>query len=463
MEDTQVLDANSKAGPLQAPEAIDDNAFLNSIQPQNSAPTKNIYGGTPGLVGEKDHASEIANNINKNNYEYKSAVDQSKEPTVTTQSTTRHNVTPETTWKDTMTMDDRFKMTDNADYSWNKLAQERAQSVYNQEATQVLSDYAKSMQAINEAANQAMDQFFSAMYGSNQTADKMGWDGGGQATSEERKTAFLKAATAANMYSKDEMQRYGVESQLSVARMYAEADMKAYALELYQNELDKAVREAELTGFYIAPEASEIMKQEDVAQNILKNPNATKADKDRANKVKSAAYAYYDKLGFEKEWTDPDTGEVIEYPGVKILSMYELEETKRANLRNEELQRQANEIADQARKDANTNAYQLRILQEKQIDRIENMDIENQNRYNAQQNEQWSKLGYFKNGYQPKWVDNNGPVSETGNKITVTTPTGEAKSQNLWKTPNQKYWVWDGSIKEYVEVSKDTKGYNQAG
>ena len=463
MEDTQVLDANSKAGPLQAPEAIDDNAFLNSIQPQNSAPTKNIYGGTPGLVGEKDHASEIANNINKNNYEYKSAVDQSKEPTVTTQSTTRHNVTPETTWKDTMTMDDRFKMTDNADYSWNKLAQERAQSVYNQEATQVLSDYAKSMQAINEAANQAMDQFFSAMYGSNQTADKMGWDGGGQATSEERKTAFLKAATAANMYSKDEMQRYGVESQLSVARMYAEADMKAYALELYQNELDKAVREAELTGFYIAPEASEIMKQEDVAQNILKNPNATKADKDRANKVKSAAYAYYDKLGFEKEWTDPDTGEVIEYPGVKILSMYELEETKRANLRNEELQRQANEIADQARKDANTNAYQLRILQEKTIQRVENMDIENQNRYNAQQNEQWSKLGYFKNGYQPKWVDNNGPVSETGNKITVTTPTGEAKSQNLWKTPNQKYWVWDGSIKEYVEVSKDTKGYNQAG
>lgn len=463
MEDTQVLDANSKAGPLQAPEAIDDNAFLNSIQPQNSAPTKNIYGGTPGLVGEKDHASEIANNINKNNYEYKSAVDQSKEPTVTTQSTTRHNVTPETTWKDTMTMDDRFKMTDNADYSWNKLAQERAQSVYNQEATQVLSDYAKSMQAINEAANQAMDQFFSAMYGSNQTADKMGWDGGGQASSEERKTAFLKAATAANMYSKDEMQRYGVESQLSVARMYAEADMKAYALELYQNELDKAVREAELTGFYIAPEASEIMKQEDVAQNILKNPNATKADKDRANKVKSAAYAYYDKLGFEKEWTDPDTGEVIEYPGVKILSMYELEETKRANLRNEELQRQANEIADQARKDANTNAYQLRILQEKTIQRVENMDRENQERYNSQQNETWSKLGYFKNGYQPKWVDDNGPVSETGNKITVTTKSGEAKSQNLWKTPNQKYWVWDGSIKEYVEVSKDTKGYNQAG
>jgi hypothetical protein len=463
MEDTQVLDANSKAGPLQAPEAIDDNAFLNSIQPQNSAPTKNIYGGTPGLVGEKDHASEIANNINRNNYDYKSAVDASKEPTVTTQSTTKHNVTPETTWSDTMTMDDRFKTSDNADYSWNKLAQERGQSIYNQEATQVLSDYAKSMQAINEAANQAMDQFFSAMYGSNQTADKMGWDGGGQATSEERKTAFLKAATAANMYSKDEMQRYGVDSQLSVARMYAEADMKAYALELYQNELDKAVREAELTGFYIAPEASEIMKQEDVAQNILKNPNATKAEKDRANKVKNAAYAYYDKLGFEKEWTNPSTGEVEEYPGVKILSMYELEETKRANLRNEELQRQANEIADQARKDANANAYELRLLQQEQLNRIETMDIENQNRYNSQKNEEWSKLGYFKNGYQPKWIDNNGPVSESGKKITVTTKTGDTKSQNLWKTPNQKYWVWDGSTKQYIEVDKDTKTYTQAG
>jgi hypothetical protein len=143
--------------------------------------------------------------------------------------------------------------------------------------------------------------------------------------------------------------------------------------------------------------------------------------------------------------------------------MYELEETKRANLRNEELQRQANEIAEQARIDNNNNSYELRKIQQDQLKRIENMDRENQERYNAQQNEVWSQLGYFKNGYQPKWIDNNGPVSESGKKITVTTKTGDTKSQNLWKTPNQKYWVWDGSTKQYIEVDKDTTAYKHAG
>ncbi len=462
-EATKVLDADSKAAPLQQAQKLaeSNNELLNSLYSSRDA----IKGAMQnvGVVGEPDHANDIANNINKENYNYNSSVDQSKDPTVTTQSTTNHAVTNETTWKDTMTMDDQFKMDNDADYNWNKLAEERAQSVYNQEATQVLSDYAKSMQAINEAANQAMDQFFSAMYGSNQTADKMGWDGGGQVSNEERKTSFLKAATAANMFTKDEMQRYGVESQLSVARMYAEADMKAYALELYQDELNKAIREAELTGYYIAPEASEIMKQEKVAQDILNNPNATQAEKDRANKVMSAAYAYYDKLGFEKEKVDPETGKVTKYPGVKILAQYEYEETVRANKESERIQEDANDIARDTYDELKDNNAKLRTIQTNIQTQTENMAIENKNRQNAENNERWSQLGYFKNGYQPKWVDDHGPVSESGNKVTVTTKDGGTAEQNLWKTPDGKYWVWDGSVKEYKEVPKGTSTYKHSG
>ena len=330
---------------------------------------------------------------------------------MTTQSTTRHNVTTETTWNDEYTMDDTYKMDNNADYSWNKLAKEREQTVYEQEASQVLSDYAKSMQSINEAATQAMDQFFSAMYGSNQTMDKMGWDGGGQVISEERKTSFLKAATAANMYTKDELQRYGVESQLQVARMYAEADMKAYALELYQDELDKAVREAELTGWYISPEASEIMKQQDLADKILNNPSSSAADRARAQKVRSAAYAYYDKLGFTKEAIN-EKGETMTYPGVKVLAQYELEETKRANQAAERLQQQANDIADQARRDNNANAASSRELQLRQIRATENMQIKmqvvnNYNTYGTKEVNTYTDQGKGTGTY-PNFVMNNG-------------------------------------------------------
>lgn len=373
MEDTQVLDAESKAAPLQAPEAIDktnDILLGSSKNIGNSTPSSNIY-GTKTPVGEVDHASEISNNINRNNYDMSSKVDQSTEPTVTTQSTTRGNVTDETTWKSQYTMDDQFKATDDSDYSWNKIAEDRSQYSYDQEATQVLSDYAKSMQEIKEAGAAAMDSYFSAAYTANQTSDKMGWQGG-QVESTQAKTAFLKASTAANMYSKFELQEYGIESQLSVARMYAEANMEALALELYQDELNRATREAELTGFYISPEASEIMKQQKAAEEILKKTNLSDAERKRANQVISAGNAYFDKLGFEKEYRDPVTGKVTPYPGVKTLAAKEYEETVRANKENERLQEDANKIADQARKDNNYNASQLRNLQREQLNYTKN-------------------------------------------------------------------------------------------
>ena len=106
MEDSQVLDAESKAAPLQAPEAIIQTTAAQ--QPTNVAPNKSIYSAGP--VGEKDHAAEVVNNINKSNYNYNSAVDASKDPTVQTQSTTRHNVTPVQEWETEYTMDKQFKM-----------------------------------------------------------------------------------------------------------------------------------------------------------------------------------------------------------------------------------------------------------------------------------------------------------------------------------------------------------------
>ena len=347
MEDTQVLDAESKAAPLQSPVAIENSPVLNA--PTEST-NNNIYSAPTAVVGEKDHASDIANNFG--NYDFKSSVDQSKDPTVTTQSTARHNITDNVTWESQYTMDNQFKTTDDADYTWNKLAKERSQYTYDQEATQVLSDYAKSMAEIKEAGAAAMDTYFSAIYNANQTADKMGWQGG-QVTSNDAKTAFLKASTAANMYSKFELQEYGLESQLSVARMYAEANMEALALDIYQDELNNAIRKSELTGFYISPEASEIMKQQQAAREIIANTTSSDADKARAEKIIAAGYKYFDNLGFEKSYTDPDTGKTTEYPGVKVLAKIEYDETKRSNLENERLQQQNNDIAREAAENQN--------------------------------------------------------------------------------------------------------------
>lgn len=449
MEDTQVLDAESKAAPLQAPVAVDNSPVLNA--PTESA-DQNIYSAPTAVVGEKDHASDIANNFG--NYDFKSPVDQSKEPTVTTQSTTRHNITDNATWKSQYTMEDQFKATEDADYTWNKLAKERSQYTYDQESTQVLSDYAKSMQEIKEAGAAAMDTYFGAAYNANQTADKMGWQGG-QVTSNEAKTAFLKASTAANMYSKFELQEYGLESQLSVARMYAEANMQALALDIYQDELNKAVRESELTGFYISPEASEIMKQQQAAREVIAKPGATDADIKRAESIIAAGYRYFDNLGFEKSYTDPETGKTTEYPGVKILAKRELEETKRANIENERLQQQNNDIAREAAE--NQDYWNGRNWELAHLDYLETKNmtaaINNLKAWQTYGGDQSTGLGNFT-------VDKQGIAQGIGNvtKDYKGDYYGVYKGETHELKPNEKGY-FDIGDKSNVDVNDMPKAY----
>ena len=87
---------------------------------------------------------------------------------------------------------------------------------------------------------------------------------------------------------------------------------------------------------------------------------------------------------------------------------------------------------------------------------------------------------YFSNGYQPSYVGNE-KLNKSGYIVydvfggsdttytdkkdkTHPTPFGE---QNIWKTSSGNYYIWDGSIKDYVNVSnkvkqweKDGKNYN---
>lgn len=82
--------------------------------------------------------------------------------------------------------------------------------------------------------------------------------------------------------------------------------------------------------------------------------------------------------------------------------------------------------------------------------------------YQGNINPDAKKYGTFKNsydenagGYQPKGISGHGEVSKTGKTITINTQTlsGENKKvkQNVWKTSDNKKWIWDGRYNEYVE------------
>ncbi len=61
---------------------------------------------------------------------------------------------------------------------------------------------------------------------------------------------------------------------------------------------------------------------------------------------------------------------------------------------------------------------------------------------------------YFSNGYQPRYV-NNQKLAESGIKTTaLPDDLGIPDGQNVWKAGGQ-YYAWDGSIRQYVNVTKE--------
>lgn len=348
MENSEVLNQETtmpKDGPVQADVAPVEGATAPAVL------ERNMYTQAKGVtqpVGEKDHASEIAMNNEEasKTYDYNSQGAKVYDESVTTtthQSTGKEPLSAE--WNSQYGMDNAYKATDDSEYSWNKLAAEMSQTTYDQEANQYRAESIAAKQEIDAAAASAWNNYFAAEYSARQTQDKMGWSGG-QKQASDLQVQFLQAESAANMYTQDEMQRYGVESKLSIARMYADANQKALALDYYQDAVNQAVSEANLTGYYVPPEASEMFIQQDLAEKILADNTASADAKARAKSVIANCEQYYANLGFEKGTRVDDNGKVVtEWRGIKTLATLQHEETVRNNKVNEELQRQANEIS----------------------------------------------------------------------------------------------------------------------
>lgn len=351
MDNSEVLDA-----PEVQPTDQNNPTDNTPVQDSGATVINNMYSSankpkssTP-VVAENNHADSLANAAMSNakakqTYEYTGAKDKEWDDTVKTTTTQSTGANMSATWDSEMKMSSDYTANDQEDYSWNKLAKEMASLKYGQEEAQARYESMQAKQEIDQAASQAWNQYFGAEYAARQTQDKMGWTGG-QQTASDLQVAFLQAEQAANMYTKDEMQKYGVETKLGIARMYAEAEQKTLALQYYQDAVDQSIKEAEQTGWYVPAEASEMFKQQEIANKILNDPFATDEEKQRAEAVNRNAQRYYDSKGFQRGYAYDDKGNVVtEYYGIKCLSMLQHEETVRNNKVNEELQRQANNIA----------------------------------------------------------------------------------------------------------------------
>lgn len=445
MENSEVLEQDTNVVPdgkeQQDVAAIDDGpkVILDTNKPIT---TPNTGEQTQTTVAEPDHATAIASAVEKpavleqdtGTYNYNSQAPKEYDETVTTTTTQSNGSKPiSTVWESEYKMDKGYTVDDSQDYSWNKLATEMAQLSYDQEAAQYRAESIAAKQELDAAASSAWNNYFAAEYSARQTQEKMGWSGG-QEKASDLQVMFLQAETAANMYTQDEMQRYGVESKLSIARMYAEANQRALALEYYQNELDKATSEANITGYYVPPEASEMFTQEALAKDIINNPASTQEEVARAKNVIANCEAYYKNLGFEKGTRkDEKTGKIVtEWRGIKTLSLLTHEETVRNNKINEELQKEANKINQQQANTAWAN-YKLAVANSDYVPISEN-DIESGKiiqKNNVVGTDPQGRNIYYSNGKQ--YVQKGNTVYLYTGKVTSTTTTNANASDALKK------------------------------
>lgn len=441
MENSEVLNQETtvpKDGPVQKDVAPVEGGAPAVLEQD----TSNMYSQAKGVtqpVGEKDHASEIAmtNEEANKTYDYNSQGAKVYDESVTTtthQSTGKQPLSAE--WQSQYGMDNAYKAKDGEDYSWNKLAAEMAQTTYDQEANQYRAESIAAKQEIDAAAASAWNNYFAAEYSARQTQDKMGWSGG-QKQASDLQVQFLQAESAANMYTQDELQRYGVESKLSIARMYADANQKALALDYYQDAVNQAVSEANLTGYYVPPEASEMFVQQDLANKILADSTASADAKARAKSVIANCEQYYANLGFERGTRTDANGKVVtEWRGIKTLATLQHEETVRNNKVNEELQKQANDIA----------AQQVQATRD-------SIGVQQANLRLAQETQNWIEgQKIIKEGINKPAKDGNNYYID-GNKVKQPIPKDTGGNKSLYQYNGKWYYaVMEGTKQKLYEA-----------
>ena len=103
------------------------------------------------------------------------------------------------------------------------------------------------------------------------------------------------------MYGQMELQKYGYDTSLAAARLAYDTQKYDLALEYYNTALSRAVSEAEITGYYVSPETSEMLNEYSIASRIMNDDTATAEDKARADKILASVYDWFESNGISKQ------------------------------------------------------------------------------------------------------------------------------------------------------------------
>ena len=216
----------------------------------------------------------------------------------------------------------------NTMYSWDKQGADKAQNQYQQDVLKAKQDALANRQTIEQNALQYQQQSDMMKYANNQNAEKVGWTGG-YVLDQNRQMEYLKSSIQAQMYGAMELQKYGYDSALAAARLSYDMNQKEFAHKYYQDAVNVAVTEAQLTGTYFSAETRDMMSQyaaadqelgnlkdktiEEIEEGITNGTISLSTEQERAFEIKKNINAWYNA-------NDVDT------TGVKTLAAWQAEQ-----------------------------------------------------------------------------------------------------------------------------------------
>lgn len=263
-----------------------DNTMNGSVQPKASTTGTSSPSTTPPVTSDND-ITDSSSGIDKN-------FQDKDDPT-------KYSSTPNTTTNPSKSnTGSGLTAAEGTEYSWNEKAEERAGLDYQSAVLESKSNYLANRQQIESQAQEAQNQFAMKQYSQNQSNEKAGWTGG-YILDTDRQVEYLKATIQAQMYGQMELQKYGYDTSLAAARLAYDTNKYDLALEYYNTALSRAVSEAEITGYYVSPETSEMLDEYSIASKILNDETSTQEDKDRANSVLNAVYKWFEDNGISKQ------------------------------------------------------------------------------------------------------------------------------------------------------------------
>ena len=152
-------------------------------------------------------------------------------------------------------------------YTWDEQAEAEVARTYGVATAEAVRNAVQARVDLSSMRAEALNTFYGGKYASASKIEKFGWSGG--AVSDERmRMAYINASINSQMMTQKELIQAGYDSELAIAREYAQLNLMKLSEEKYQMAVTNAENFAKLTGYWISPETKDVMSNYFAAESL---------------------------------------------------------------------------------------------------------------------------------------------------------------------------------------------------